>query len=1131
MILDCSSDASTVIDESFLEGLDDLFPTEGDRLYDGPVANDRLSDDPHHHHHHRDVPPFHPNQHGSNAVVKNEMYFTSLAAPSVRFVAPTSRSSGSGSDNMHLPPKSPQTERPIAHRSGTSPGIFKSCFASSARQSHLFRCKTEPVLCAHNLEESPSNEGGQSLHPQLLFSSSSKALAHYQTPIACRPLTDTCAIYPWELSVCVAESLIAELRSRFGTLSALREVPRFRRSLSDPYSAFNAAPLNPISGELSVSHSLDSLSHRHFEGVRSRQQQNTFGQTMKGFPVGGGGGGSTPRDDEVSPASIFKPGSTRRLSQSTGSLLGSIYIDPSPMLSPNKRKSPTECPQGIAEVPAFNHSRIQTSSDYCCRPVSSGIVGSGLSSTDTSRQLTLKSKSKAKSRRMSSCFRLLASTVEEADSAIAADCSLPESSYLDPIAEQSSDKKVPDDCSSFGSFSPEPIAKYPKSKLLDHRRKSSGLPIAATIYSSSRVVILNASSSGHNDSHVHSHSGNDLDVSFGMHGNCNDFSVLDTSCDTNDVRKNMHSSPELAASVGTNESNFKGVVIGGVYQHCFDGAFPLVAAATASDKRVVHVAVQDCGSLSLSLYLPKDKLVKQIDLGPDWRWIRCSPTGYLAFRESSQRSMQVYYFLPKHPNDWRDDSLLMDAVSSSSSSSDTDNIESRRRALSQQVRRNSIIIPQHELRSFAVDHHLKIAADDNRGVALDIEMDCQPLGASSPEHLMANSIKSIDCDDDIHGNNFLSTHAAEDLNFSMNQTMSPMSSTCDPTAADVSCVGILDHSLLDAAVVSNSNSEHFCNSSLIALVLDYLIDDSSLIGGSIAMIQRSASQSEGGGGGTKTRRMGAKRLESPNTEVTLKSANELLSYQTVNKAWCLAAYMVIAKRRSGLKASSSLAAMTTSDRYMSFVRKFSDGKFLSEGACKRVYCVRNPSNDSLEAVSVMDIDDLLSRDMGDSITQELQISLLCSSLVTLNICPNLVRVYSLFQSPFDAPKASWRARSLEELRTGRFLRAPAPSLRDKDRGRYQFIRMEFCSGGDMEEMVRKARTLQVDTLRSLLFQMCFSLYACRDKLCLRHFDVKLLNFFVTDGRSLASCGEQVSNFYYLSITCLLACLSKLLMRC
>ena len=33
----------------------------------------------------------------------------------------------------------------------------------------------------------------------------------------------------------------------------------------------------------------------------------------------------------------------------------------------------------------------------------------------------------------------------------------------------------------------------------------------------------------------------------------------------------------------------------------------------------------------------------------------------------------------------------------------------------------------------------------------------------------------------------------------------------------------------------------------------------------------------------------------------------------------------------------------------------------------------------------------------------------------------------------------------------------------------------------------------------MLFQMFYALYACREKLALRHFDIKLLNFFVTKG--------------------------------
>ena len=62
--------------------------------------------------------------------------------------------------------------------------------------------------------------------------------------------------------------------------------------------------------------------------------------------------------------------------------------------------------------------------------------------------------------------------------------------------------------------------------------------------------------------------------------------------------------------------------------------------------------------------------------------------------------------------------------------------------------------------------------------------------------------------------------------------------------------------------------------------------------------------------------------------------------------------------------------------------------------------------------------------------------------------------------------------------------------------------MEYCSGGDLEEVVRRAGQLTVSTVKSILFQIFFAFYAGREKLCLRHFDVKLLNFFVSDGSCL-----------------------------
>ena len=53
-------------------------------------------------------------------------------------------------------------------------------------------------------------------------------------------------------------------------------------------------------------------------------------------------------------------------------------------------------------------------------------------------------------------------------------------------------------------------------------------------------------------------------------------------------------------------------------------------------------------------------------------------------------------------------------------------------------------------------------------------------------------------------------------------------------------------------------------------------------------------------------------------------------------------------------------------------------------------------------------------------------------------------------------------------------------------------------------MVRRAGQLELPDVRSMLFQMFYALYACREKLALRHFDIKLLNFFVTKGLAVLS---------------------------
>lgn len=63
---------------------------------------------------------------------------------------------------------------------------------------------------------------------------------------------------------------------------------------------------------------------------------------------------------------------------------------------------------------------------------------------------------------------------------------------------------------------------------------------------------------------------------------------------------------------------------------------------------------------------------------------------------------------------------------------------------------------------------------------------------------------------------------------------------------------------------------------------------------------------------------------------------------------------------------------------------------------------------------------------------------------------------------------------------------------------FQYVLNEFAEGGDMEEACKALPKLMWphEELPCLLYQMLFSLYAAQKELSLRHYDVKLLNFFL-----------------------------------
>lgn len=64
--------------------------------------------------------------------------------------------------------------------------------------------------------------------------------------------------------------------------------------------------------------------------------------------------------------------------------------------------------------------------------------------------------------------------------------------------------------------------------------------------------------------------------------------------------------------------------------------------------------------------------------------------------------------------------------------------------------------------------------------------------------------------------------------------------------------------------------------------------------------------------------------------------------------------------------------------------------------------------------------------------------------------------------------------------------------------------MELCEYGDAEVFIKaqKGRVLPTEEAQGFLFQMAFAIYAGRAELSLRHFDIKLLNFFVSDASRL-----------------------------
>ncbi|KAI9995957.1 hypothetical protein PInf_013135 [Phytophthora infestans] len=186
------------------------------------------------------------------------------------------------------------------------------------------------------------------------------------------------------------------------------------------------------------------------------------------------------------------------------------------------------------------------------------------------------------------------------------------------------------------------------------------------------------------------------------------------------------------------------------------------------------------------------------------------------------------------------------------------------------------------------------------------------------------------------------------------------------------------------------------------------------------------------------------------------------------------------------------------------------GHYLSDGAHKEVFKVFSSEQKRLEAVSVMDIGDISNQDV---VRLEVGHSVLLSDACEHGICPNFLQVYDVFLAHERPRPARWGSKTHRkpvelltnadsDLEGAESQQQEAPSS-DEHEQLFQYMRMEFCDGGDLEDFIslQENKALPLKSVAvPFFFQMVFSLYCAREKFNLRHYDVKLLNFFLKDIR-------------------------------
>ncbi|KAF0690469.1 Aste57867_18125 [Aphanomyces stellatus] len=177
------------------------------------------------------------------------------------------------------------------------------------------------------------------------------------------------------------------------------------------------------------------------------------------------------------------------------------------------------------------------------------------------------------------------------------------------------------------------------------------------------------------------------------------------------------------------------------------------------------------------------------------------------------------------------------------------------------------------------------------------------------------------------------------------------------------------------------------------------------------------------------------------------------------------------------------------------------GHYLSDGAYKQVFKVYSMAEKRYEAVSVMDVRRIESTGNENIVRQEIAHSLLFSNLVEAGTCPNFLRIHEVFLMSTPPDAGVWGSQDHPIPQGATFGATPlkkdvldsASKAVGHADGLYQYIRMELCDGGNVEDYLRLE---ECGDWQSIFFQMAYALYAGREQHQLRHYDIKLLNFFM-----------------------------------